>query len=174
MIWFLTVPAMFVLTFREFVIKDPYHQSAFDVIMGTFMSLFLSVLIGGLPAAGLALFIGSQIHARPVLSRTDTLVSLHTKDGVQGTFYLGSGSINGSQYYFFYRKNGDGSFVPGRVYADDAVRVYEETRTDASMLTYDWVKGSDEVNLFSFPVNAGGHSYDFHVPTGTILRGFSM
>lgn len=173
MIWFLTIPVMFILTFRELVIKDRYG-GVFDAIMGTFVSIILSVVIGGLPAAGLALFIGSKIHAHPVLSRTDTLVSLHTKDGEQGTFFLGSGTVNGVQYYFFYRKNSDGSFGPGRVYADDAVRVYEEPRTDASMLTYDWVKDADEENIFSFPVNAGGHSYDFHVPTGTILRGFSM
>jgi hypothetical protein len=65
---------------------------------------------------------------------------------------------------------------PGKIQADRSVMVYEEDRMDAELVTFDW--------KITYPAwswlicmrdeNSTGHSYEFHVPKGTIKIGYSM
>jgi hypothetical protein len=89
---------------------------------------------------------------------------------------LGAGFISSEPYYFYYESLEDGGLRPGKIQADRSVTVYEEDRTDAELVTFDW--------KITYPAwawlicllneDSDGHSYAFHVPKGTIKTGYSM
>jgi hypothetical protein len=171
MIWFLLVPVVFVYAFKEFVIDDIY--GFLDRFMGFFMALLITVLAAGM-SAGAACLVGLAFATHPVKSSEHVLVALRDKDGVQGTFFLGTGSIKGDTYYFYYYQLSDGGLQADKIYAGDGVRVYEEARQDAKLVTFRWELNEPWAWVISIPVRDGGYSYEFYVPTGTIRRGFTM
>lgn len=173
MIWFLLGLIGVFFVFKGVLFGDSPPESGLEWIMMSFEALVMSLIPMG-AAAGLAALIGTQFDTKPVLVQTDTLTTIRDKDGLTGSFFLGTGSIKGDQYYFYYRRLADGGVSPGKVYAGSGVRVYEEERADATLQTYEWKLISDWAWLVALPVNSGGYSFDFHVPSGTVKQGFSM
>ena len=172
MIWLLAAPIVFVMALKEFW-EDSY-RGFFDHFMAAVMAGIFSVLFGLFPAAGIAALIGLAFDTHPAQVSDDRLVALRDKDGMNGQFFLGTGTIEGDQYFFYYRELSDGGFQAGKVKASSGVRVYEEQREDARIVAFRWELNQDWAWWVSFPVNTGGYSYVFHVPVGTIRRGYSM
>ena len=173
MLWFiLVIPAAI------FIVRDIWFGSLgpSDFIDGMACVFFTVFFVGIVVAlcAGAAALTGLAFDSHAVLASEDQLVAIRDKDGIAGTFFLGSGVIKGDQYYFYYAKLPDGGFKPGKVYAGDGVRVYEDSPDGATLKTYQWVVDNPLVNWIAFPVNAGGWSYRFDVPKGTIRTGYTM
>lgn len=141
-----------------------------------FTSLFycliaaFAAMIWGLIAYG----IGALFPNEPIEGKHHKLVALRDKDGVEGTFFLGSGHIQNQPYYFYYERLADGALRPGKLLADEAVRVYEEDRQDAELVRWDWKTKARWVWLVAIPHDDEALSWDFHVPKGTVKTGYSM
>ena len=89
------------------------------------------------------------------------IVSLRGEVQVEGSFFLGCGSIGGEEYLMTFRKRLDGGFERLRVLMDRSV-IYED---------------SDEFPYVEVQVNCKcGHRnwYKFHVPEGTIIKEFKL
>lgn len=173
MIWFILVPVVFFFAAREFMF-DPYMNGFFERFIGFVLSIMLAAMFGGLVSAGGALLCGLAFQSSPVKIGEYPLVAIRTKDGIEGQFFLGTGFIQSDQYYFWYRQLPNGGFQPGKTYAGQGVTVFEEARTDAVMIAYQWQLDQPWAWWVSIPFSAGGTAKEFRVPTGTILKGYSM
>lgn len=161
-----------ILAIREmWSMSDDIFGRILAVVGGSILGGF----IGAIAGAAIASVFGLMAPLEPVVrSETYHLVSLRNNDGVQGSFFLGSGSIGTEQYYFFYQEAGDG-FMPGKVLVDGNVTVYEEDRTNADLVA-SWTEYRHHpIDNFVIHWNAGSYTrYAFHVPRGAIQRNFTL
>lgn len=170
MIWFLIVPVAFYYGCKE-VWDDA--RGFMDYFMGLMLGACVAFL-AAVPAVGLAFLLGLMFESHAVKTGQSNLAAIRDKDSVSGQFFLGSGSIEGSPYYFYYRLGKDGGLRPGKVKASSGVVVYEERRADAILITYRFELDQPWAWIIAAPVSAGGSSYEFRVPEGTVRRGYSM
>lgn len=177
MLWIFGFPlAVLVIVIHDHVaggyggLGNDWTMLAMGVVL-CLMVMFMALMAG----CGLAAAIGSAFASYPVEISRQELVALRDKDGIEGRFFLGSGTMEGAPYYFYYSKISAGGFKPGKVKVSDGVRVYEDAPDGTATLTsYEWDSNLGLAWLIAIPVNSGGYSYDFHVPKGTIRTGFTM
>jgi hypothetical protein len=169
------LPALLVsfLIFKSMLFGDMPPHSLLEWIIYPFLAALFSLAPLGV-CAGFAAMVGTAFKTHPEESARYQLVSIRDKDGVVGQFFLGSGTIKGDQYYFYYKTNSDGSVTPGKVFAGQGVRVYEQDRQDAELVIFEWELNKPWAWLVALPVNNGGWSYKFYVPKGTVRTGFTM
>lgn len=146
-----------------------------------FLGYFLGLLVWGalsilacIPWFGLATFIGLAFPTNAIMESKTELAALRVKDGVEGHFFLGSGTVEGKQYYFYYLKNEDGSLTPAKVNADEDVKIYEEERKDATLVKYNAEFKNEIAYIIGVPTMQGKKSVEFHVPVGTVKIGYEM
>lgn len=105
------------------------------------------------------------------------LISIEKKDGIEahGSFFLMMGSYEAKSvpFYFFYIKNKDGSISPKRLSTDQGMNelenkivIFEENRINATF--------SCEYSYHFLDPPANRFTYIFHVPFGSIKRGFFL
>jgi len=161
-----------VITFIVCLIKmwDDYED-----ILNIFYVLFSSVIT--ILVIGVVLVISCAwsgfFTKLPELRSQKILIALRDKDGVQGQFFLGTGQIKNEPYYFYYVALPDGGYSPEKMNFDD-VTIYEENRKDAVLLEYSCAFKNKWAYLVSMPTSDACNKTEFHVPTGTIRRGFSV
>lgn len=168
MIW----PFLFVLLFVIFAWKSIYRESC-DFLDYFFDTLFLglmSILVFAL-GIGFSLLIGLAGSKQWIGPETAKLVSLRGNDGISGSFFLGIGSIGTTQYYFFY-KEAEGGYQPGKVKIVNNVMVFEEKRQDAQVKIYTYRFTKPWLKWFAecWP----SRKYEFVVPEGSIKKDFVL
>lgn len=168
--------AVTVLAVREFYEK---RASIFGKIIALFVGCCIGGVIGGTIGVVLATLLGLPIPAATeARTRTWHLTSLHSSDGVRGSFFLGTGTIGQDQYYFFYEEAGNG-FRPNKVQVhDDNVIVYEEDRPGADMVVSwtDYRHRLIDNFIINWPelIRGSDPKYAFHIPKGTLKKGYSL
>lgn len=140
------------------------------VLFGGFLGLLLAGLIacaaGGV-GFGIAVGLGHAFPAEYKYAGDIHLVALQDTQGVEGRFFLGSGSINSAPTYTFYYEDGTGAIKRGSIWAY-GVAVYEEDREDA------FIRVEKKDNIRPFGIEFTGDRYEVHVPKGTVLRTFKL
>lgn len=138
-----------------------------------FMSIFTCIIggIGLAVGAALALGVGTTLPKEWAKTSEVKLVNLRDHTGVSGNFFLGTGSIGTSEYYFYY-KEVPGGFSPGKVKIGNDVLVSEEERKDGIMQTF--THRFSNTAHYWFALHLSGDAYQFHIPKGTLKRGFSL
>jgi len=154
-------------------------DSFFGKIMSVFLGCFVGLVFGGFIGVIAATLLGLPIPATTdTRTRTWHLASLRNNDGIQGSFFLGTGSIGQSQYYFFYEEVGNG-FRPNKVRVDDGnVIIYEEDRPNAD-LVISWTEYRHRLIdnfVIHWPelVPGSDPKYTFRIPKGSIKKGYSL
>ncbi len=111
MIW----PFLSALLFVIFAWSSMYNI-AFNFLMYCFSTIlfviFTAVAFG--VGLGFASLIGLAVPKHWTGPERAKLVSLRDGDGISGAFFLGTGSIGTTQYYFFYKDAERGGTNPGR------------------------------------------------------------
>ncbi len=113
----------------------------------------------------------------PAKNTTETykLTALRPKDSIAGSAFLGIGNVRYEPYYFYYIDEGGGKFVPQSLSAESSVlhkvTIYEEITQDATLI--------HRHCQFSFlGESCNGYTetdeYEFHVPIGTIIKGYNL
>jgi len=111
-------------------------------------------------------------------------MTLQVKDGHQGAFFLGTGMIENTMYYFWYRRNEDGSVSGGKTARSEGVRIFDNIEVGGSpyMQTYKtsyvskfwskciWLIGIDR----SKEDDEDSWCPSFHIPAGSIKEGFVL
>src|ERR1700722_17570079 len=143
-----------------------------------FMSIFYLLICAfvALLCGGAAYGIGELYSSHPVEGEHRQLEVIRDKDGMQGRFFLGSGTIESQPYYFYYQRMEDGGLRPGKLEANHFVTVYEEDRKNAELVVFDWVMSPPWwAWIICAPHSeSDGKSYEFHVPKGTVKPGYQM
>lgn len=182
MIWFLSIPVIFYFTFSNLYYSgfpdfEPHARTFLEWAFLIFVGFFIGFLISLVPI-GANEMIGSLFEKKGVLDKEYPLIALRQQDGISGNFYfLGSGSFEDRQYYFWYRKDGN-AIVGGKTLRDQNVRIYEdsinprmvtfkEEFTSEWVKKYGWLIGDVELKNNNFDP-------DFYIPTGSIKEGFQL
>jgi hypothetical protein len=135
------------------------------VIMGAvggFLGLFLGL--------GLAWVIGTTLPSKYVLKSQIELVAMQDTANVQGSFFLGSGTIESKPYYVFYQKTGKGLKF-GKIPVENVIVYEEKGRTDGLINVYAKRFTKDVYKLFAV---VSGTRYEIFIPKGSILRDFKL
>lgn len=183
MIWILTIPFIMYFTFADvigsgFPGDEPHHRSFLEWAFCLFVCCFLSFLISLVPIA-IAAFIGGLPRKEGRKSADYQLIALREKDGSKGrSYFLGAGFVNDVQYYFWYRKNKDGSISGGKTTREPGVRI-RYTKEPPFMRVYksEYVSALAQRYLWIVGLGAGddeNFSPDFFIPEGSIKEGFSL
>ena len=169
MVW----PFVFVLIFIIFSWRNFYDNLVNDFLEYCMTTLTLAFFAALAFALGilLALAIGLVVPSQWAGPETTNLVSLRNSDGISGHFFLGTGSIGNTQYYFFYKEAGQG-YKPGKVEVANNVIVFEDKREDGQLKTYT----RQFINpLFKWiAIDRLKHRYEFIIPEGSLKKNFSL
>ncbi len=169
MLW----PLLFVLIFVVFAWKDMYGQADgfLDRCAATFFfGIFASIVF--FFGIGFASVIGLAVPKHWTGPETTGLVSLRGSDGLSGQFYLGTGSIDTTQHYFFYEAVGLG-YRPRKIEIEGNVTVFEDEERKVGELktyTYQFVNP----NLLLVGLDYPTKKYEFFIPRGSIKRDFML
>jgi len=143
-----------------------------DYVMGGFTTIFLGV-IGALIGGVLASVLPADLE---VSETTFQLETLQDNGGVDGSFFLGCGTINSKMMYIFYynsgvNSNGDTVYRMGQVNYDNASVIYCDDEKPY-LLKYEEVPSDAFINNFAFDFCSSW--YDIYVPKGTIKNGYTL
>lgn len=184
MLWYLVMAVVVLLTFRETIrmeIFDPLNggDRGFLGWVGCIaIATFFSGIISLVPM-GAGVFIGGLPARIGVPDQTYPLVALREKDGFAGqSYFLGIGHIDSEEYYFWYRKNPDGSVSGGRTLRDECSRIYEQPAAP-SMTTFKTAYKNPSVSAWIWIIGIDTREDedwcpDFSVPAGTIQQGYVL
>ena len=174
MIW-IPVGLIVIYALARTMIFDPLMmpETWYGWFLGGIFQLFVSAF-AGLLICGAAVGVGKLFPITTYQAATVPLTVIRDKDGVEGHFFLGSGTIESKPYYFYYIKNHDGSVSPGKISYDANVRVYQEKREDAQFIRWASKSKWGWVWLVAAPPSDDWYAVDFHVPAGTVKSGYSM
>ncbi len=119
-----------------------------------------------------ASIIGAAVPKHWIEPKTTKLVSLRDSNSISGHFFLGTGSIETTQYYFFYKEAGQGGYQQGKVAVADNVIVFEEKRQNGELKTYTY----EFVNpFFRFvAIYYPSQKYEFFIPEGSLKKNFVL
>lgn len=138
MIWLLTIPIIYYLTFTELmqgIIFAHSDKGFLDWVTLIFFSFFFGSLISLVPF-GISALIGTIPKIHGVVDKKYPLIAIKEKDGFTGQLYfLGIGYIKDTQYYFWYRKNENGSISGGKTERTSGVEIYEKEESP-TMITF--------------------------------------
>lgn len=157
------------MIFDPLMMPETWYGWIIGGILQIGVSLFALMLV-----AGLAHGIGLLFPVVSYKAASVSLTAIRDKDGVEGRFFLGTGTIESKPYYFYYKKNSDGSVSPGKLSYDSNVRVYQEKRDDAQFIRWASKSKWNWVWLIAEPPSDEWYAVDFHVPEGTVKSGYSM
>ena len=168
MIW----PFLFALLFVIFAWRSIYDMASdFEgyCLSTVLLVAFAAVAFG--VGLGFASVIGLAVPKHWTEPETIKLVSLRDGDGISGHFFLGTGSIGTTQYYFFYKEAGRG-YQPGKVAVANNVIIFEEKRQGGDLKVY-----TDQFVSQCFEwvaMNWQSQKYEFVVPEGSLQKNFVL
>src|SRR5258708_24065611 len=131
MIFMLTIPVIFYLTFRELIqsdfpmISSGQGRSFLEWCFTLAVAFFISLLISLVPI-GICALIGSMPEREGISDMKYPLVALRQHDGLKGKcYFLGICSVGDIQYYLWYRRQ-QGAVVGGKTVRQPGVSLYEQ------------------------------------------------
>lgn len=181
MVWIIALPVISVFLFLRYVYRFNKRQrnsyfggSSVDDLVMTGIFTVLIVMIAGMVGVGAAAVIGSFMPKQWEQTDQVTLVSLHDEVGVNGRFFLGSGTINSDPYYYYYVGSAESGYSPRKLRANEDVTVFEEERTDGELVVLLQVIDPSLGFWGWFGISIGENHYQFHIPKESLRQSFSL
>lgn len=176
MIWLVAIVLIFYHTFKELIADQPpngFLEWAFIIFAATFFSILISLV-----PIGIAFFIGSIPKRKAVLFKKYDLITLRERGGISGSFFLGTGMINNTEYYFWYRRDEDGSIRGGKTERSEDVQIFD-TDNKPQMIEWKCEYESKYVIYYMWLIGVdktGEDDYQpqFFIPKGSIKEGYTL
>jgi hypothetical protein len=169
MIWAVGLGLLFfVLSIRELFVNDRTH--GFLDFLGSSIATCLITAVGMFVGLVIAFIIGTQVEKQET-SITLDLVSLRNSQGISGSFFLGTGSIGSSDYYF-YNTGSEDAFRPGKVETNGNITVFQENRSDGKLIVF--TSSFKEEWRYWYATHFWSGRYEFHIPKGSLKSGFVL
>lgn len=162
MLTLLLVTLAFVIAAARFVTKNP-EEDWFIKILVTLSVGCLGMLVGLALATVITL---AEPAYTPLTTTTQSydLVAIKTSSSISGSFFLGTGSLNGTFYYLYYTEGPGG--ISFQKLPMERVLVHEGSGEAKVVITNRFWQG----NTFTLWDLQSYSSYDFYVPDGSIDR----
>ena len=162
--------AFILLAFGNFYCGYHTPKIFMDYVVATMLFFFFTLLAVCL-GIGLGYLIGFLFPRKRVHLWDTELVSLRNSDGPHGRFFLGTGSIGSTEYYFYYKKVGEG-FQPGKIEVDDNVTVFEDKRDGGLLRIYETRFASSL--LWILGLMSSERSFEIIIPNGSLKQNFVL
>ena len=137
-----------------------------------FVEYFMLGILGALAGVLVGLLVALSLPAKTeIVKTTYNLEALQDNNSVNGSFFLGTGQINGKmKYVFYYEKNG---YYKLKQADYNEVRIkYSDEKPKAVRFTRKKVKDGF-INNFTLDSNSY-QEYIIYVPKGTIKQNYSL
>lgn len=153
------------------IFRKVLEGDKFGIVILTFMFGGIGLGLGILLAAG----IGDSLPQQTVVTKETKIVSLFNEQTPNGSFILGTGTVEGKEYYYYFEviseeKNVEVKYKRGKVEAEQVLIVEEDDLENEGKLI---VLGSefkrDNDHLWGLAGSCGCSEKELHVPKGTII-----
>lgn len=159
------------------VVKKTIKADVYEKYVDAFIKGIFTLMIGTLLLMGILCLCVAPL---PNTSYQDhkNIVSLTSNVVTEGHFFLGCGSIDGEEYYFFYVERSDGGYVRDKIEVEDVV-LYETNEISPRL---EWtVIVPKETDRTKFFIGENLHricqdkkDYKLIVPKNTIIQKFEL
>ena len=157
----ITAIALFIAIYREY---NSYYSDFEDYILTS----ILAILIGGIIGTALAFVLPAKTE---IVKTTYNLEALQDNNSVKGSFFLGSGQIEGKMKYVFYYER-DGFYKLEQADYSKVKVKYSNEKPKAERFNRKNVKDAF-INNFAIDCNCY-QEYIIYVPKGTIKQNYSL
>lgn len=170
MLWLVIAGSITIVVFLiALVVNKNSDYRWTETWMATGMCAFFSLLILG---------VFGQIWGRGMADhpaeRYTTLINLADGAGVQGSFFLGSGTIDTTPVYMYYAQDSKGRY---RLYHVNASQSYVTYTDDTPTLVIHGNEMNDKWYSFDTGFSVSDYDddvYEFRVPRGSIKQNFNL
>ena len=157
----ITAIALFIAIYQEY---SSYYSDFEDYIL---VSIF-AILIGGIIGTSVAFALPAKTE---IVKTTYNLEALQDNNSVKGSFFLGSGQIDGKMKYVFYYER-DGFYKLEQADYEEVKIKYSDEKPKAERFNRKNVKDAF-INNFAIDCNCY-QEYIIYVPKGTIKQNYSL
>ena len=157
----ITAIALFIAIYQEY---NSYYSYFEDYILVSISA----ILIGGIIGTAMAFALPAKTE---IVKTTYNLEALQDNNSVKGSFFLGSGQIEGRMKYVFYYENEGYYKLKQADYSEVNVK-YSDEKPKAERFNRKNVKDAF-INNFAIDCNYD-QEYIIYVPKGTIKQNYSL
>ena len=157
----ITAIALFIAIYHEY---NSYYSDFEDYILVS----ITAILIGGIIGTAIAFALPAKTE---IVKTTYNLEALQDNNSVKGSFFLGSGQIDGKMKYVFYYKN-DGYYKLEQADYEEVKVKYSDEKPKAERFNRKNVKDAF-INNFAIDCNCY-QEYIIYVPKGTIKQNYTL
>ena len=157
----ITAIALFIAIYQEY---NSYYSDFEDYILVS----ILAILIGGIIGTSVAFALPAKTE---IVKTNYNLEALQDNNSVKGSFFLGSGQIDGKMKYVFYYENEGYYKLEQADYSEVKVK-YSDEKPKAERFNRKNVKDAF-MNNFAIDCNCY-QEYIIYVPKGTIKQNYSL
>lgn len=157
----ITSIALFIAIYQEY---NSYYSDFEDYIL----SSIIAILIGGIIGTAIAFSLPAKTE---IVKTTYNLDALQDNNSVKGSFFLGSGQIEGKMKYVFYYENKGYYKLEQADYSEVKIK-YSDEKPKAERFKRKNVKDAF-MNNFAIDCNCY-QEYIIYVPKGTINQNYSL
>jgi len=161
----------FVIMMKKVVLPDWVSSDKEDKVFGICLTSVTSIAIGFLLFAIIGMPISYKAKQIPIEESREKLVTFKDNNNISGSFFLGTGSIEGDLYYYYYKEVGDGRYISGKISSYRCV-INETDEVSPCIVSYKSEFGNKYWKLFSFPDKH--FKSDIYIPKNSIVRGFKL
>lgn len=147
-----------------------FDKSMFNDASDKFIVSFAMPVMFGLMIVVVYTVAALTIAPKEIVPMQDNIVSLVNLQQTEGSFVLGTGSIEGVEYYFYMCKYDNGSFERKKINVSRTL-VYETNQTKP-MITCNSKR--IKKNFFFYPTYISTYDFKIYVPVGTIIKEFRI
>lgn len=158
---------IFLICVVLFIIFFSWEDGGFS-----FFTLLAGFLTGAFIAIIVLVFSSGIFPSELQLHQESSILSIKHENSIEGTFFLGSGSIDSETYYFYLQQREDGGIKYSKINTSDAI-LYE---TEDNFRIERWRKEYKNPiirRIFIAPVLANDE-VRFYIPEGSILYNFIL
>lgn len=157
----ITAIALFIAIYQEY---NSYYSDFEDYILVSIPA----ILIGGIIGTAVAFALPAKTE---IVKTTYNLEALQDNNSVKGSFFLGSGQIDGKMKYVFYYER-DGFYKLEQADYEEVKVKYSDEKPKAERFNRKNVKDAF-INNFAIDCNCY-QEYIIYVPKGTIKQNYTL
>jgi hypothetical protein len=131
--------------------------------------VLLCACVGAIIGAGISIVIGLIPKIEYDQISKQELIALKDNISINGSFFLGSGNIDGKLKYYFYIKTKSGGFKAQNIEADN-VEIFENNKTPC-IIKYESKFKNIIWNWIAFTIK---EKAEINIPKGSILRNYKL
>ena len=119
-------------------------------------------------------FIGIFPERKYVPTESKNIVAISDNLQTKGSFFLGTGSLDGTLYYFYYEQAKDSGYIQGKVKVENAEIYEQDSIKNPKIQFYTKEFVNNNWNNWAFLITCSFERAEIFVPKGSIKRNFNF